>query len=126
LPPVQQGCEFDSLDTAGNPETKKQPVEMSFHSSPRHFELSGNLGVVTALQKQLDNLLFAWTEPNSLLLHSIPLMCHRPRAGCGARPSCSNFHSIQTANLRRMLSVTDEQQFPQALTCKRAALREFA
>ena len=45
---------------------------MSFHSSPRHLELSGNLCVVTTLQKQLDNLLFAGTEPNSLLIHPIP------------------------------------------------------
>jgi len=45
---------------------------MGFHSSPRHVELSGNLGIVTTLQKQFDNLLFAWTEPNSLILHPIP------------------------------------------------------
>jgi hypothetical protein len=31
---------------------------MSFHGSARHFELAGNFSVVTALQKQLDNLLF--------------------------------------------------------------------
>jgi hypothetical protein len=34
---------------------------MSFHGAPRHVEFSGNLGVVTPLQKQLDNLLFART-----------------------------------------------------------------
>jgi hypothetical protein len=32
---------------------------MSLHSSARHFELRGNFGVITALQKQFDNLLLA-------------------------------------------------------------------
>jgi hypothetical protein len=45
---------------------------MSFHGSPSHFQLTGNLGVVAALQKQFDDLLFARTEPNSLLLHPHP------------------------------------------------------
>lgn len=44
---------------------------MSFYGSPRHFELTGNLRVITTLQKQFNNLLFARTEPNSLLLHSV-------------------------------------------------------
>jgi len=51
LPPVQQGREFHSLDTARDSETKKKPIEMSFHGSPRHFQLTGNLGVVTTLQE---------------------------------------------------------------------------
>jgi hypothetical protein len=34
---------------------------MSFHGAPRHVELTGNLSVVTPLQKQFDNLLFART-----------------------------------------------------------------
>jgi hypothetical protein len=71
LSPVQQGGEFDSLDTAGNSKTEKQPVEMSFHGSPRHVELAGYFGVVASLQQQLDDLLFAWTEPNGLLFHPI-------------------------------------------------------
>jgi hypothetical protein len=32
---------------------------MSFHGSARHLELAGDLGVITPLQKQLDDLLFA-------------------------------------------------------------------
>jgi hypothetical protein len=32
---------------------------MSLHGSARHFELRGNLGVIAALQKQFDDLLFA-------------------------------------------------------------------
>jgi hypothetical protein len=31
---------------------------MSLYGSARHLELAGNLGVVTALQEQFDNLLF--------------------------------------------------------------------
>jgi hypothetical protein len=45
---------------------------MSFHGSSRHFELAGNFGVVATLQEKFDNLLFAWAQPNSLLLHPIP------------------------------------------------------
>jgi len=43
---------------------------MSFHGSPRHVELARDFGVIASLQQQFDNLLFARTEPNSLLLHS--------------------------------------------------------
>jgi hypothetical protein len=32
---------------------------MSLHRSARHLELAGNLGIVAALQKQFDDLLFA-------------------------------------------------------------------
>jgi len=32
---------------------------MSFHGAPGHFELSGNLCVVTSLQQQFYDLLFA-------------------------------------------------------------------
>jgi hypothetical protein len=75
LPPVQQGREFYSLDAAGDSEPKKQPVEMSFYRSPRHFELAGDFGVVASLQKQFNDLLFAWAEPNSLLLHPFLPLC---------------------------------------------------
>jgi hypothetical protein len=45
---------------------------MSLYGSARHLELAGNLGVVTALQKQFDNLLFARSKPNGLLRHHLP------------------------------------------------------
>jgi hypothetical protein len=75
---------------------------MRFHSAPRHVELSRNFGVVTTLQKQFDNLLFAWTEPNSLIHHSIPLtkISHRLRLD-SERQNPFNIHSTQNANLRR-------------------------
>jgi len=60
LPPIQQGREFHSLDTIINSKTKKQSVEVSLYGAPRHLELAGNLGVVAALQKQLNDLLFPW------------------------------------------------------------------
>jgi hypothetical protein len=112
LPPVQQGREFHSLDTAGDSESEKQPVEMGFHSAPRHLELSGNLGVITTLQKQFDDLLFARTQPNSLLHHPIPLFIyflHYTRRFVGAQLKLSNSHSTRTATLRRILSLTVEQ-----------------
>jgi hypothetical protein len=42
---------------------------MSFYSSPCHLELTGNLGIVATLQKQFDDLLFAWPQPNRLFHH---------------------------------------------------------
>jgi len=71
LSPVQQGREFDSLDTASNAESQKQPVKMSLYGAPRHIELGGNLGVVATLQKQLNDLLLSRTKPNGLLLHLV-------------------------------------------------------
>ena len=45
---------------------------MSFYGSPRHLQLAGNLSIITTLQKQLDDLLLAWSQPNGLFLHSVP------------------------------------------------------
>jgi hypothetical protein len=74
LPPIEQGREFDSLDSAGNSEAEKQPVEMSFHGSACHFELAGNFGVVTALQEQFDDLLFAGPQANGRIPHVASLL----------------------------------------------------
>lgn len=46
---------------------------MSLHGTPRHVQLGGDFGVVATLQKQFDNLLFARPQPNSLILHQVPL-----------------------------------------------------
>jgi hypothetical protein len=43
---------------------------VGFDGSPRHFELTGDFGVVTALQEQFDDLLFARAQPYVLLLHT--------------------------------------------------------
>jgi hypothetical protein len=52
---------------------------MGFYGSHCHLELGGDFGVVTTLQKQFNNLLFARTEPNGLLLHLIPpFLLHSP------------------------------------------------
>jgi len=96
LPPVQQGCEFDSLDTAGDSETKEQPIEMSFHGTPCHIELAGDFGVIASLQQQVYDLLFARTEPNSLLFHSILPFFGFAAPEKGAR-LISSSHSIHVA-----------------------------
>jgi hypothetical protein len=85
---------------------------MRLHSSPRHVELCGNLGIVTTLQKQFDNLLFAWTEPNSLILHPIPPpSCIASAQKLVRGLNLSKSHSTHVAILRRGLSVTVEQHF---------------
>jgi hypothetical protein len=45
---------------------------MSFYSSAGHLKLTGNFGVVTTLQEQLNDLLFARPQPNGLILHRFP------------------------------------------------------
>jgi hypothetical protein len=45
---------------------------MRFYGSARHFQLPRNFGVIAALQEQLYDLLFAWTQPNGLFLHPFP------------------------------------------------------
>jgi hypothetical protein len=42
---------------------------MSLYGSARHVELAGDFGIITALQKQFDDLLFARPQPNGLLHH---------------------------------------------------------
>jgi hypothetical protein len=46
---------------------------MRFYGAPRHFQLGSDFRVVTSLQKQFDDLLLAWPEPNRLLLHELRL-----------------------------------------------------
>jgi hypothetical protein len=45
---------------------------MSFHGSPRHFELAGDFCVITSLQQKFYDLLLARPEPYGLLLHQTP------------------------------------------------------
>ena len=99
---------------------------MSFHSSPGHFQLTCNFGVVTALQKQFDDLLFAWAQPNSLFLHRFPLFfgictAYAPKIG---RAESFQFHSIHIAIFDQKPSVTLEHHFPQALAGAEAVLGE--
>jgi hypothetical protein len=63
---------------------------MSLHGSARHLELAGDLGVVTALQEQFDNLFFPRSEPNGLLRHYYPLGLVRQRAKTSMELGC--FH----------------------------------
>jgi hypothetical protein len=85
------------------------------HSTPRHFELAGDLGIVTALQEQFDDLLFPRPEPNGQLPPT-PLGLHY--VSDRNEVSLSNSHSTHNAILRRRLAVTCEQHFPQALTSR--------
>jgi hypothetical protein len=46
---------------------------MSLYGTSSHMELAGDFGIVATLQQQVDNLLFARPQPNSRVLHYIPL-----------------------------------------------------
>jgi hypothetical protein len=89
---------------------------MSFHSAPRHLQLAGYFRVVAPLQKQFDDLLFAWTEPNSLLLHLIlPLVkIASPHWAHGLKCD-SKLRSIHVAILCWRGRFYPETHFPQTL-----------
>jgi hypothetical protein len=63
---------------------------VSLHGSTRHLELTGNLGVVTALQEQFYNLLLPRPEPNGLRRHLYSLGLIRQHAKTLMEPEC--FH----------------------------------
>jgi hypothetical protein len=42
---------------------------MGLYRTPGHLELFGNFRIVTALQQQIGDLLFPWTQPNWLIFH---------------------------------------------------------
>jgi len=90
---------------------------MSFYGSPRHVELAGDFGVVASLQQQFDDLLFAWTEPNSLLFHPILPFFDLPHlVRCAA--VLSDFNSIHVAILRIFVPSGHKESFPQRLAGK--------
>jgi hypothetical protein len=43
LPPIQDGRQLYTLDTAGNAKSQEKPVEVSLYGPPGHFELFGDL-----------------------------------------------------------------------------------
>jgi hypothetical protein len=69
LPPVQEGCELDSLDSVGNSKTKEKAIEVGFDGARRHFQFARNFRIVTTLQKEISNLLLPRAQANSLLRH---------------------------------------------------------
>jgi hypothetical protein len=84
LPPIENGCKFDPLDTASNCKSQKKTIKVRFHGAPGHLELSRNLGIVATLQQQFGDLLFARTQPNRALVHfGFPLtfLQFRPDSG---------------------------------------------
>jgi hypothetical protein len=81
---------------------------MGFYRPAGHFELAGNLGIITTLQQQFHNLLFTRSKPDRLLPHHPPFveilwLRIGPPAGAGAQLGVTRFHSIHDAILRRKL-----------------------
>jgi hypothetical protein len=56
----------------GDSESKEQAIEASLDGAPRHFQLMGDLSIVTSLQEQFRNLLIAFSQSKSVL-HELPL-----------------------------------------------------
>jgi hypothetical protein len=97
---------------------------MSLHGAPCHVELRGNFGIVTTLQKQFDNLLFARPQPNSLVFHLIPLFsfsfCFADMRG-GTLP-ISIAPALPLLRIRRVNCPEDD--FPQRLAAQQMSFRK--
>jgi hypothetical protein len=107
LPPIENGCKFDPLDTASNCKSQKKTIKVRFHGAPGHLELSRNLGIVATLQQQFGDLLFARTQPNGALVHfGFPLRFFTIQARFGqllievarARAPCGSPESLLTSS----------------------------
>jgi hypothetical protein len=64
LPPIQEGGELHSFDTAGNSEAQKKTVEVRLHRAQGDVELLSDFLIAATLQQQLGNLLFPRREPD--------------------------------------------------------------
>jgi hypothetical protein len=94
------------------------------HGSPRHLELAGNLGVVTTLQQQFNDLLLPRTEPNGLLLHAIlPFFDFASARAGGWLNFLAISSSTRIATSRQKLALRSEHSFPQALAGNLLAIR---
>jgi hypothetical protein len=69
LPPIQECCEFYSLDAAGDAKSQEQPIKVCLHGSTRHVELPSDFVVIAALQQQLDNLLLSLPQTYGPFAH---------------------------------------------------------
>jgi hypothetical protein len=73
LSPVEQSRELDPLDSVLDSEPQKHTVEIGFDGAFRHFQLTGDFGVVTSLKKQIDDLLLPASQQAELLVHALYL-----------------------------------------------------
>jgi hypothetical protein len=73
LSPVEQSRELDPLDPVLDSEAQKHTVEIGLDGAFGHFQLTGDFGVVTSLEKQIDDLLFPASKPAELLVHALYL-----------------------------------------------------
>jgi hypothetical protein len=76
------------------------------------------------LQKQLNDLLFARAQPNSLFFHQNPPLLLSPPPALGERLNLTDSHSIHVATLSFNLSVTLKHPSPQPLADVAATLWE--
>jgi hypothetical protein len=73
LSPIEQSREFDPFDSVLDTEAQEQAVEMGLDGAFGHVQIAGNFGVVTSLEKQIDDLLLPASQPVDLLVHSLHL-----------------------------------------------------
>jgi hypothetical protein len=84
LSPVEQSRELDPLDSVLDSEPQKHTVEIGLDGAFGHVQLTGDFGVVTSLEKQIDDLLFPASQPAELLVHALYLAATQgmpPRPG---------------------------------------------
>jgi hypothetical protein len=93
LSPVEQSRELDPLDSVPDSEPQKHAVEIGLDGALGHVQLTGDFGVVTSLEKQIDDLLFPASQPAELLVHALYLAATQGTANAWRQkdPSRSGF-----------------------------------
>lgn len=69
MPPIQESCQFDPLDSAGDSEAQKEPVEVRLYRAQGDIEVLRDFLVAAALQQQLGDLLFPRRKPDGFSGH---------------------------------------------------------
>lgn len=55
---------MNALDALGDAVTHEQAIEVRLHGTARHVELARDFSVVATLKQELDDLLFARSQPD--------------------------------------------------------------
>jgi len=71
LSPVEQSRELDPLDAVLDSEPQKHTIEMGLDGAFRHVQISSDFGVVTSLEKQIDDLPLPAPQPAELFVHGL-------------------------------------------------------
>jgi hypothetical protein len=97
LSPVEQSRELDPLDSILDFEAQEQTVEIGLDGAFGHVQVTGDFGVVTSLEQQIDDLLLPACQPTELFVHALNLVAAQDKAAnslAASGPSRSGIHDL--------------------------------